>query len=446
MRDEADAFLPDLRDVDEDVPTDVPVPVIFETGRAGTGKSYRLLQESQAKDSTIQLCATTGIAAVNLGSVTLNSTLKYFDTASLRDSFLSGQLDRVLHDLALHRRWLAIDEGSMLEADQLDLIYRGVEKANQFRDLAGRPLGIRLVGDFAQLPPVQGRWAFEADCWRRFAAATTRLEHVWRQDGGPFLDALNAAREGRGGDAADILSAAGAEWRTARDENFDGTTILPKNALVSRHNELVLAKHRGEVITVASRRWGKQRSEWGENQRTREWGIPPKAEFKIGAYVMILANSPDFEWANGDCGHVESYDASPLTESFAIRLVRTGALVEIAKIRRRVEVRAKPDDWPDANRFAQWGRPYRDPERRCYVLGEVEFFPLRLAWASTVHKSQGLSLDAVQVDYRDRFFASPAMLYVALSRCRTLTGLRLVGMKDVFIRACNMDARVRDYV
>lgn len=437
------------------------VPVSYETGRAGTGKTYNLLKDSAAPDSKIKLCASTGIAAVNLGTTTVNATLRYFDTASLRDAYLSGSLTRTMHDLALAYRWLAIDEGSMVEADQLDLIYRGAEEANKYKDVE-EPFGIRLVGDFAQLPPVQGRWAFEADCWRHFSAKTTRLEKVWRQDGGPFLDALNYAREGRGGPAAETLESAmalsssagtsGAQecstWNNSRDEEFDGTTILPKNQLVNRHNALVLARHPGKVIEVKSRRWGKQRSEWGENSRTHEWGIPPLTEFKIGAYVMILANAADFEYANGDCGHIEELVGG----AFQIRLVRTGEVVSVPKIIRAVDDRSKPEGWhglvvPKNEDFGGWRAEahFRGQARR-YVFGQVEYYPLRLAWASTVHKSQGLTLDRVQVDFRDRFFASPAMLYVALSRCRTLGGLRLVGMKDIFVRACQMDQRVRDYV
>ena len=435
----------------EEVTADRQVPVTFSTGRAGTGKTYALLRESEAPDSSIQLCATTGIAAVNLGTTTLNATLGYFDTNSLRDSYLNGQLTRRIHELALHRRWLAIDEGSMLEADQLDLVYRGVEEANRYRDVV-EPLGIRLVGDFAQLPPVQGRWAFEADCWRHFAAATTRLEKVWRQDGGAFLDALNAAREGNGGLAAEILTDAGAVWHTSRDEAFDGTTILPKNALVNRHNALVLSRHPGKVIEVRSRRWGKQRSEWGENARTHEWGIPPIAEFKVGAYVMILANAPDFSWVNGDCGKIVEIGAAYVE----VELVRNGQVERIEKIVRHVEKHEKPDDVDVSavSRGEYLSRPHTrrrvSPSGRSsvagYVLGQVEFFPLRLAWSSTVHKSQGLSLDRCQVDFRDNFFAHPAMLYVALSRCRTLAGLRLVGQREIFVRACQMDARVKEWI
>jgi ATP-dependent exoDNAse (exonuclease V) alpha subunit len=86
------------------------------------------------------------------------------------------------------------------------------------------------------------------------------------------------------------------------------------------------------------------------------------------------------------------------------------------------------------------------PDKRRYVEGQVEMWPVRLAYASTIHKSQGLSLDRAQVDIRDHFFASPAMAYVALSRCRTLAGLRIVGQRERFVKNCNVDVRVRPWL
>jgi ATP-dependent exoDNAse (exonuclease V) alpha subunit len=80
--------------------------------------------------------------------------------------------------------------------------------------------------------------------------------------------------------------------------------------------------------------------------------------------------------------------------------------------------------------------------QRGWVTGQVEYYPLRLAYASTIHKSQGLSLDRIQVDIRDAFFGHPSMAYVALSRCRTLDGLRIVGQRERFVKHCNSDARV----
>jgi ATP-dependent exoDNAse (exonuclease V) alpha subunit len=86
------------------------------------------------------------------------------------------------------------------------------------------------------------------------------------------------------------------------------------------------------------------------------------------------------------------------------------------------------------------------PNKRRFVEGQVEMWPVRLAYASTVHKSQGLSLDKLQVDVRDHFFSQPAMIYVALSRCRTLEGLRVVGQRERFIKQCTIDERVRPYL
>ena len=443
---------PRLHTLEDDIiATADGVPCEFLCGRAGTGKTFEIVRRVAADDGYGILTATTGIASVNLGAVTLNSVLGYFDTASMRDAFLSGRLARSLHELALEYRWLIVDEVSMLAADQLDILHRAVEEANRYRDVR-RPLGILLVGDFAQLPPVKARWTFEADCWPRFAANTVRLEKVWRQDGGLFLDALNFARSGNGPYAAIALAKAGAVWHTAVHTEFDGTTILPKNDMVGRFNAIALDRVPGPKIVVRSRRWGQQRSEWGESRRTHEWGIPPELTLKVGAYVMILSNDvPEFNFVNGDCGHVVSYSADD--RCFTVKLVRTGREERIHPIVRGVEVSDKPDGWDATLRIPaseddngyRAERHYRGRVRR-YVLGQVEFYPLRLAYASTVHKSQSLTLDRVQVDYRDGFFKSPGMLYVAISRCRSLAGLRLVGDRDRFIQRCVVDARIRQWL
>jgi hypothetical protein len=325
-----------------------------------------------------------------------------------------------------------------------------VQEANCYNDVTDL-LGILLCGDLAQLPPVKGRWCFEADCWPEFAAHTTRLEKVWRQDGGAFLDALNMLRAGMGSEAAYTLTAASARWHSQLDNEFDGTTILPKNDMVSRYNALALARVHGRSFTVTSRRWGKQQPEWGENKRTHEWGIPPRADFKIGALVMVLANASDFSVVNGDCGHIVDYDID--TGAITIRLIRTKADVVLDRIVRGVEQRDKPDGWGDVPRLGDDGegvmyyaQPHYCKRTRRYVLGQVEYYPLRLAYATTVHKSQSLTLDRVQCDFRDRFFSQPAMLYVALSRCRTLDGLRLVGTPERFAAQCAIDERVLPWI
>lgn len=422
-----------------------PTPCARLIGCAGTGKTYTLQARLKENPKWALLTSTTGISAVNLGCITLNSQLKYFDVESMRDAYLCGRLVRALHEIAQEYRWLVVEEYSMLEDYALSILYRGVSDANRCKDIK-EPMGILLVGDLAQLPPVSGRWCFYADHWEKFAANTERLTHVWRQKGGPFLDALNLMRAGNGAAAMEVLTAAGVKWHTMRDDNFEGTTILPVNRQVNAHNALVLDRLQGKRYTVTSRRWGKQRSEWGLSSRTQEWGIPPTMDLKLNAIVMIKANHPDFDYVNGDGGHVlEIYEHHVVVELF-----RNGREVSVGKIVRGVESSVKPPDWQDSNvRLSAmeddggWlARPHYRKHMRRYVTGQIEFLPIALGYASTVHKTQSLTLDHVQCDYRHAFFKAPAMLYTGLSRCRTLEGLRLVGQPDVFVRSCNIDPQV----
>jgi ATP-dependent DNA helicase PIF1 len=433
---------------DETIDFERVAPCEYITGRAGTGKTYMTKLADAADSKYGLLSATTGIAAINIGATTVHSILKYSDTDSLRDNYLSGRLTRTLHEIALRKRRLVVDECSMIDARQLDLWYRAVAEVNRFKDVE-QPFGITIVGDFGQLPPVKAPWAFDASCWGEFAARTTHLTKVWRQDAGPFLEALNAARVGNGGLAAEILTGLGVTWHTSTNQEFDGTTILPRNQQVNRYNDMALDRVKGARFAVTSRRWGRQRSEWGENQKTHEWGIPPRAEFKVGAYVMILSNAPSFEWCNGDCGHVMAYE----NDAFHIRLKRNDKVVEIDRIVRGVEDYRKPaDPWtgrrvPKAEDRGEYiPEPHFRGAVRRYVSGQVEFFPVKLAYASTVHKSQGLTLDVCQIDIRDHFFREPAMEYVALSRVRAVEGLRIVGMREVFANHCRANQRVREWL
>lgn len=434
-----------------------PPPCKFTTGCAGTGKTYNAVKAVRDDPSSGILSSTTGISAVNLGAITINSLLKYSDVKVMRDHFLTGALQRAIHPLARQHRNLIIDEISMYGGDALDLLYRAVEEANRYVDVPS-PMGIHIIGDFAQLPPVKAPWVFTSSCWEKFQENTERLTKVWRQDGGLFLDALNLVRRGDGAHGAELLAAAGARFETALDTEFDGTTILPRNDQVARFNAMALDRMPGEKFRVTSRRWGQQRSEWGQSSRTKEWGIPPEVELKVGAYVMLLANAPDFSYVNGDCGWVVNHAVnSPKDnkwEIITIKLVRTGQEIVLSPLVRGVEYSDKPHDWPNhptrvpaSEDLGEWlPRPHYRTRVKRYVTGQVEYFPLRLAYATSVHKSQSLTLDKVQVDFRNHFFSQPAMLYVALSRCRSLSGLRLVGQRETFVKHCNFDPRIKEWL
>lgn len=418
-----------------------PVRCGFITGAAGTGKTYQVRERIANDPSEGLLCATTGIAAVNLNSTTLNSQLKFFDTESMINAYVSGRLVSRLARIGAKVRNLYIDEVSMMPAEQLDTLYQATQEANR-RKMVTRTnpegLGIVLVGDLCQLPPIKARWIFESECWPEFERGATRLEKNWRQADGEFLDAINHLRAGRGEEGADTLRRTSAEFSSALDLNFPGTTVMAKNDEVDRFNWQALQRVRGEKFAVNSKRWhvAKSPGEWKN--------IPERLELKIGAYVMILANDTrEFTYANGDCGLVVGRDST----SVQVRLARNDEVVDIGTIERKVH---SPDsEGFDKKRIPKsptWGTPWFDELAEKYCIGSVKYLPLRLAWASTVHKSQGLTLDRVQLDLRNHFFSQPAMAYVAVSRCRTPEGLRIVGDEELLAKRCKIEPRVQRWV
>ena len=418
--------------------------VEFITGIAGTGKTFLLKKRIEDGEPGI-LAATTGIAAVNLGTMTINSLLKYYNTQSLIDKYVLGWLNKELLKIAKNYRWIAIDEVSMMDGIQLDIIYKALLKVNQQLPKS-RPLGLVISGDFLQLSPIKASWAFEAECWPVFARHTTRLEKVWRQKNPQFLEALSYLRAGDGRRGVRALQKAGVKFSPALDPNFDGTTIMAKNLAVSNFNDARLLKLTAPKILVKSYRWGKRPGEW-------ERLIPTVLKLKTNALVMILANdSPDFTYANGDLGHIIKYDEEG--KKFHIKLLRNGETVVIGFLKRdnysldppeqgKTEedyehysswitiVNEEGEQTRIPNKVASpWNDPYYDPEENKFVIGACKFFPIRLAYASTCHKVQGLTLDKVQIDFRQRFFENPGMVYVAISRARTPEGLRVVGTME----------------
>jgi len=250
-----------------------------------------------------------------------------------------------------------------------------------------------------------------------------------------------------------------AEWRGQLDLEFDGTTIMAKNATVNRFNE-----HRLDMMHVSP--FWSERETWGNS--SPEWKIIPELlELKPGALVMILTNDhpAPFTYANGDLGHVVRHE--PAGDRIEIDLVRNGARVSIPRITRYTTANKVPYgiDARDVIHYENGGYypdparteledmildrpevPHYDADMKKFVLGAVRFHPLRLGWASTVHKSQGLSLDNIQIDIRDRFFGSPGMAYVALSRARFPEGLRIVGLPMVLAQRVKIDENVRRWL
>lgn len=433
-------------------PWAAPVPTFtFLCGPAGSGKTFAT-RAWAANDPGLILTATTGIAAINLGGETINATLGYFDTASQRESYVNGYLTARLGKLwKAGVRRIILDEVSMLPAEQLTYLVNAIDEVNgrgyvlhthQDDDDVGPPaMGLTLVGDFLQLAPVKAAYAFEAHEWERFTPAIETLTTQYRQADPDFLTMLRAARRGHGNTVAEYFVSKGAIWQDT-DEHFEGATILAKNEPVDRFNSLRMAALPGREIRFRSHRWGKLRAEWGTLEKPPQtWGIPEAITLKIGALVMLLANHRDASetlvYVNGDLGVIE--DATDHT--ILVRLQRTGEVVEVEAITRQVKVPVEPSRKKELKRE---NSPLL--QGKWEVVGEIEYLPVRIAYASTTHRSQGLSLDRVQINIRDHFFQTPGMLYVALSRVRTAEGLRLVGSPKALIERCRTDPRVQAWL
>jgi hypothetical protein len=444
----------------EDVPEETPKPTplvvdtsavpnaryCYVTGSAGTGKTTIMRAWAQEHPGAV-LCATTGIAAVNLGdAVTVNSLLGYFDTASLRENYLHNFLQNRLRKLrtgGLTR--IILDEVSMMEADALTLLVRALEEVNnESAVLVGDEpeMGLTLVGDFLQLPPIgaketkedgtakrrveKAKYAFEAPEWaEHFEPNVVRLTKIHRQADLGFVAALQALRKREALEALEVLRSC---LRRSGDPHFPGTTIYAKNAEVDRHNLLRLRELTTAPVLYTSTRQGKERPEWKN--------IPATLALKPGALVMVLSNFYDnlggdreLVAANGDLAEYLGPGASsstdqPTQRSAQVKLRRNERVVTIPMVE------------------AEFRKPTGDRKQPWEVVGTITYMPLRLAYATTVHKSQGLSLDEVQLNIADPFWAAPAMLYVGVSRARTLAGLQIVGTMEQLRAKTNFDPRV----
>lgn len=382
---------------------------VFLTGMAGTGKSTLLRRFIDETLHKVDVTAPTGVAALNVGGMTIHrfcgmllgpqpgqSNDEYFDTLrrDTRPSIMAG-FNRV-------RRCetLVIDEISMLPGRQLDFV------EFLFRRLRGRdePFGgcqVIATGDFLQLPPVRRGesepydWAFQSQAWASAEFKTILLETVRRQDEPDFVRALARFRIGCvQGDDARLLQ--------SRVKNFPPanlTRLFTHNVQVDKWNEFQLSELPGDPVVCEASQTGPdtQREFLAKNLLT-----PATLRLKPGAIVMFTVNKNERGqlkpvFVNGQMGEV-------LEISEAV-----------------VQVRLRNRDVIPVERFT-WRYAQNDPESATFSQ-----FPLRLAYAMTIHKSQGLTLDAAYLDIRAA--REPGQAYVAVSRVRTLAGLHF---KDWF--------------
>lgn len=379
---------------------------VLVTGSAGTGKSTLLAAIRERFDKNLPVAASTGIAAVNVGGMTLHSWAGLGLAEKAADVLARAILDRggkVVRRIKQAKR-LAIDEISMIHGDlldKLDAVFRIV------RDKPSEAFGgiqLILFGDFLQLPPVcrigAQKFAFQANSWGAGRIKTFHLTKVFRQADQAFVDALNSIRLGE--ITSDVRAMLESRWRVSDpDPSIEAIVMHTHNTDVDRENADRLARLHG-----TERRFDAKDDGEGAPLATLQKNClaPERLKLKKGAQVMLLWNLEPLEGlANGTLGVVEDFDGDKPRVRFANGRTET----------------LDRKEWTIKN-----GNE---------VLASRKQFPLRLAWSITVHKSQGMTLDKVKV-YLDRAFDA-GQSYVAMSRVRSLAGLFIESSKVGAIHA-----------
>ena len=406
---------------------------IFLTGKAGTGKSTLIRHFLATTRRRVVVAAPTGIAALNVGGYTIHRLLSLTATTTVDEvrtgRYRPGRFAKALASLDT----LIIDEASMVRADLFDMLTAALER---FGPRPGTPLGgvqLVLVGDLHQLPPVvtEGeadffatRYAtpyfFSADSYDQFP--TVELTTLFRQLGDDRLTGiLNAIREGV------LLGHAMDELNSRTDREFEPPehefwlTLTPTNRLATSRNNARLAHlDTPEHVSTATQ---------SGDLTTLDPPADATLRFKEGAQVMMLTNDPGDRWVNGTIGrieHVESAESGDPGDLSVAVVFTDGSAAEV-----------RPFTWEATRPVVESGA------LRHEVVGTFTQLPFRLAWAITIHKSQGQTLDRVVVDLTGGAF-SDGQVYVALSRCTSMAGLVL--RRPVFAKDLKTDRRITRFL
>jgi hypothetical protein len=399
---------------------------VFLTGKAGTGKSTLIREFIAETDRNVVVVAPTGIAALNVDGYTIHRLFSFSTTTTLDDvrtgRYYPGRFAKILGSLDT----LIVDEASMVRADLFDQVAAALER---FGPVPGTPFGgvqIVLVGDLYQLPPVvheaeagylNARYAtpyfFSADSFRSEDFPTVALTTVFRQQGDDRMTAiLNEIREGvLVGHARDQLNARTDPDFEPPDDEF-WLTLAPTNRLVTARNRQRLERLPGDEITFLARRSG--------DLSLFDPPVEDELRFKVGAQIMMLNNDQFDRWVNGTLGRVT---AARMADGLVVTVEFTNG--DTADVR--------PFTWEATRPVVDGGSLRRE------VIGTYTQLPFKLAWAITIHKSQGQTLERMVVDLSGGMF-SFGQLYVALSRCTSMSGLVL--KRPVLPKDLRTDKRV----
>ena len=392
---------------------------VFLTGEPGAGKTHTVnafISYLRSCDVEPAVTASTGIAATHIGGITIHS----WSGIGIKRKLDKYDLDKIATSEYIAKRVqrtkiLIIDEVSMLSSDTLDMVDMVCREIKQSSEPFGG-IQIVLVGDFFQLPPIMnkdsqevkqssmlpqaplvagGRFAYDSGAWNKSQLIICYLTEQHRQDDADFLSMLSGIR-------ANEFSHE--HFRHLNSRRIDHDDMPENITKLFSHNLDVDRINNGELEKIEEEKKLFKMSSNGNDKlvETLKKGClsPENLELKIGAVVMCTKNNQKEHFVNGTLGTVIGFDEF---SSYPIIKNRNGRSMTIA-----------PMDWV--------------VEENGKIRAQITQVPLRLAWAMTVHKSQGMSLDAAVMDLSQVFEFGQG--YVALSRVRRLSGLYLLGLND----------------
>lgn len=401
---------------------------LFLTGKAGTGKTTFLREVVRYTKKKCIVLAPTGIAAVNAGAMTIHSFFQ-FGLGPFVQGVIEPKSDFRINksklELICHLQLLIIDEVSMVRADLMDHI--DVELRRIRRN--SKPFGgvqLLMIGDLQQLPPIahggedellrqyyKTLYFFSSAALKSMKYSCIELKNVYRQTDRHFIDILNHARNCTltSQDISDLNARYIPGFSPKPEDGY--IRLMTHNRQVDYVNETELEKLDSEPYTFVAAVTGTFPEE--------SYPTADSLTLKKGAQVMFIKNDPERRFINGTLGEVKSIDKN----SIAVRLAESGTIIDV-----------EPVEWQNIRyQFDEESKEISSKQ-----IGRFKQYPLKAAWAITVHKSQGLTFDKAIIDVHAAF--SPGQAYVALSRCRTLDGLVLSSpvSASVFMRDNAVDA------